>query len=203
MRNILLLAVILIICAGAAYGQSLNSVITSDLTSVISELSGNTFTWTLINNTGSTNDGNPGWDVLIWELEPIGLPSPSQVIAPSGWEWVPNGHSKFQVKDKNKKYESTAAIAPGNSLVFTYKIDSSRLSGVNLSNVRFITHVAAVEPTPTSIGGGNLKWTPVTINGSPTWHDNPSTTPEPGAILPFLLVCSAAASIAKSVRRKR
>lgn len=201
MRIVLLLAIILLMCAGAAYGQSLNSAQTIGLTSVISELNGNTFTWTIINNTGPT-DGNLDWDVLVWSLQPVGLPKPSQVTAPSGWEWVSGGHSKFQIKSSKEKYTSSSAIQPGESLVFQYQVEQSKLWNVNPQNIEFLAHVAAVEPTPT-VNGDKLQWTPTTVDGSSTWHDKSSSIPEPGAVLPFLLACSAIASIAKSVRRRR
>ncbi|MEN6371734.1 MAG: hypothetical protein ABFD64_06930 [Armatimonadota bacterium] len=200
MRNILLLAAILGVCTAAAYAQNPNCALTSGLTSVASELNGNTFTWTIMNNTGP-NDGNPDWDVLVWEFEPIGLPDPIEVTAPDGWEWKTNGHSKFQIIDQSKKYKSTAAITPGNSLEFKYTVDSAELGSIDQSNVSFLTHVAAVKPTPT-VKVGKLEWTPTTVNGSPTWHDK-SSTPEPEAILPFLLACSAITGIVKSGRRRR
>ncbi|MEN6519885.1 MAG: hypothetical protein ABFD46_01865 [Armatimonadota bacterium] len=200
MRNILLLAAILVVCTVAAHAQNPNCALTSGLTSVASELNGNTFTWTIMNNTG-LNDGNTDWDVLVWEVQPVGLPDPIQVTAPSGWIWTTNGHSKFQIKDQNRKYKSTAAITPGNSLKFQYTVDSTELSNIDLSSISFLTHVAAVEPTPTA-KVGKLEWAPTTVDGNPSWHDQAST-PEPEAILPFFLACSAVASIIKSGRRRR
>lgn len=199
MRKILLTSIILVICAGMAFGQNPNSARTSGLTTVISELEGNTFTWTLFNNTGP-GDNQPEWDVLIWSLQPFGLPDPVSVTAPTGWEWSHNGYNKFQIKNKSDKYESSPAVPPGGSLEFKYQVDLAEIGNIDQSNISFLAHVAAVKPLPIA-KAGKLQWIATAVDGEYSWHDK-SETPEPGAILPFLLGCSAFVGLTKTARKR-
>ena len=183
--------------SGAACGSSLHGARTSGLTSVTSESSGNVFTWTVVNNTGP-GDGQPGWDVLIWSIEPFGFPDPVRVIAPPGWEWNDRGFGRFEIQWPCSKYSSPPAIPPGGSLVFTYEIGSP-----SASEPGFLAHVGAVLPEPTQVGGVT-HWTPTTVAGHSSWFDRSSqgsASPEPSAILALLVWCSATAALVKRVRR--
>ena len=196
-KTLAVVAVVLLV-ASAAGGQSLNSARTSGLTSVISRQSGNTFTWMLHNNTGS-GDGEPGWGVLVWSLQPFGMPEPVRVQAPNGWGWVARGHGRFEIESPSKKYESPPAIPPGGSLVFMYEVDPLALSGNESLQPEFVAHVGAVRLQPTSFGGVT-RWTAVWVDGESSWFDVPDV-PEPTAVLPVLLLCTAAVSLTKKIRR--
>jgi len=195
--RILVVIALITILSVTAFGQNENSAWTSGLTSVFVHVSGNTFIWTVTNNTGQL-DANPLWDVIIWSVQPIGIPDPIRTEAPAGWHWKSKGHSNFEIKQANQKYKSNPAIAPGESMLFIMEFDPDNIP--DPQSISFITHVGAVKPTPVESGGVKT-WTPMVVDGQPSWFDKStvehSETPEPSAILPVLLLCSAFASLIK------
>jgi hypothetical protein len=204
MRRLLMFAVVLCVC-GAVFAENPNSAVTDGLTSVISERQGNTFTWIITNNTGF-GDADAGWDVLIWSISPDGLPKPVETWAPEGWEWVSGGQGRFEISDKNRKYETTPAIAPGGTAVFQYTVAANV---GDLPNPTFTVHVGAVLPDPV-VSGDTVRWVGTTVDGRPSWFDRPTTVhrsgspaPEPTGFLASLLWCGGFVAFAKRVRQRR
>lgn len=175
------------VLAVSACGQSINSARTQGLVSVHSHREGSVFTWTVVNNTGPA-DGQPGWDVLVWTLQPFGIADPVSVVAPDGWEWTEKGFSRFLLEDSSEKYYSPPSIAPGASLTFIYDVGSDYDDSPELA---FLAHVGAVLPQPMQTITGP-KWIKTTADGETGWHDlaTVNNSPEPQSILAILVWCA-------------
>lgn len=189
-------ATFIIICLmilPAAWGQSWSSSASVGLTKVEWRLSGFTYTWTLTNLSGPA-DGLPDYDLLVWSLQPFRVPAPVSWVAPQGWEWNGQGHQSFRLISSANSYSSPPALAPGESVEFTYTFDPSaplvNSQGEQPDSLAFLSHVAAVGSVPTE-SGGVREWEPVS---DPTrgrsWYDAASSseqstgdTPEPSGAL--------------------
>jgi hypothetical protein len=157
-------------------------------------LTGNTYTWTLFNNSGLEGDGTPGYDVLIWSLQPFQVKEPLSWTAPDGWEWTSaGGHQQFEIANPDSKYKSPVAIAPSGSAVFTYTFDPDaplvNSHGPQPTGIAFLTHAAAVHTEPI-INHGVKEWVATSAPGlGPSWYDvsisydPPTVVPEPSGIL--------------------
>ncbi len=194
-----------------AVAQSWSSAKTSGITIVESMLDTdtNTYTWTLTN--GSDSPGTPL--AIIWTLQPFNVPAPISWTAPVGWEWTSHGWETFEIEASNQKYYTPPAIAPGQSVVFTYTfnpvapIANQRDDGSDA--LGFLSHVAQVEPGSGSLDGSK-KWTAVTnpVYGQ-TWHDRCAVdddpeyppVPEPASLLTLAFGLTSLTTLA--VRRRR
>lgn len=178
---ILLTGFLLIAAAMSASAQSYNAAQTFGITDVSSVLNGNTFTWTLTNN---SDQSDPAWDVLVWSLVPYNVREAVSVTAPAGWSWTGSGWAQWNVQ-ANQKYFTPPAIGPGESAVFTYTFDPSgpMINSAPGEGMVFLTHVGAVAPG-SGDSLGTDRWTEgltTVFAGSGTWFD--ASTPEPGSLL--------------------
>ncbi|MDO8587279.1 MAG: hypothetical protein Q7T82_09590 [Armatimonadota bacterium] len=213
-RSIALLVLLgVFVVSGSLLGQSLSSSGSAGLTTVRWSLSGNTYTWTLTNNSGHSGDGSTDYNLLVWTLQPFRVPKPLNWTAPDGWTWSDNGgHQVFELAQSQQKYTSPAALAPGDSAVFTYTIDPSaptvNSNGSQPAGLAFLAHTAAVGNAPI-VDGQVTRWTPVSapIFGA-SWFDAsytvdaPAPVPEHGGLLVLAVATSwVVTCVVKSGRR--
>jgi len=164
--------VLVLVLAGAAHSQNWNSTQDTGLTSVRSVLEGDTFVWTLTNNSSLAQDEYPDFDVLAWDMMPYQILEPESWSAPEGWAW---DGKRMKLASNSDGYFTPHALGPGQSLTFTYQ---PKVGGeyINTSGPidmvpRFAVHVAAVFP-----GSGTLdavdRWEEYYAeNLAETWHD--------------------------------
>jgi hypothetical protein len=185
-----IICLMLVVLAGAAFGQSWQSAITTGMTSVAVEKSGDYYTLVLTNMTGIATDTTVGYDVLVWTLEPFNLPTPEAILeTPAGWGWQDGHWSMYSILDDNAKYYNPPALSPGHSYTFRFMsslTDNVNPGGPSDGNPAFLCHVAAVDPTQP--GSAQQQWSPVTPSGMAgmTWFDRSTTNippvPEPGSL---------------------
>lgn len=168
-----LVAVVLVLTlAGAAHSQNWNSSVETGLTSVRSVLEGDTFVWTLTNNSSLAQDEYPDFDILAWDLMPYQILEPASWSAPEGWTW--DGR-KMKLASNSGKYFTPYALGPGQSLTFTYqpKVGGRYIntSGPIDVGLQFGSHVGAVVPGSGTFDGED-RWSEYCRVG--TWHDRPT-----------------------------
>lgn len=159
------------------HAQSWSAAQTSGITLVTSSLDPmtNTYIWTLTNGSGQFDLPT----VLIWSLEPFNVPAPIAWTAPAGWTWSGNGWQSYEITDSGEKYYAPPAVAPGQSVTFSYTFDPAAPK-INPfgegyigspTAIGFISHVAQVVPGSGTLDG-SVRWTedPNSIYGQ-TWFD--------------------------------
>ncbi len=169
--GLLALAMVLIM-AGTAYSQDWNCAVDTGLTSLTWTMDGDTYVWTLTNNSSLAQDNYPGFDILVWDLVPYRVKEADSWTAPEGWTW--NG-KRMELDSKSGKYLTPYALGPGQSITFTYrpKVDGSYInnSGPIDSGLHFTAHVGAVIPNSGALDGTN-PWKEYRDPGfGKTWHD--------------------------------
>lgn len=177
------LAMVLVL-TGTAYSQNWNSSIDTGLTSVSWLLEGDTMVWTLTNNSSTFSDRYPAFDILVWDVMPYRIQEPTSWTAPEGWTW--NG-KKMELASNSGKYYTPYALAPGQSLTFTYqpKVDGQyiNMSGPSDSGVLFASHVGAVVPGSGSLDA-TLRWDEHWSEElGQTWHDRSGTRRDPPVVV--------------------
>jgi hypothetical protein len=206
----IVIAAFAMVLAGSACSQSWNSTTYTGLTSMKSVLEGDTFVWTLTNNSSLAQDEYSDFDILIWDLMPYQILEPASWTAPEGWTW--NG-TKMELVSSSSGYFTPYAIGPGQSLTFTYR---PKLGGeyINTSGPPdigplFASHVAAVVPGSGSFDGSD-RWDDYFVRDmGPTWHDQAITEfgdrpliPEPGGVLVLALGVVSLATLIMPRRRR-
>ncbi|MBP6965679.1 MAG: hypothetical protein KBC96_14885 [Armatimonadetes bacterium] len=178
------------ICPAAA--ESWDSAIYTGLTSVSWSLEGDTFVWTLANESGRGMDVYDDYDILVWSVTPCRVREPLSWTAPEGWDW--DGR-RMKLAAESGKYYSPYAIGPGQSLTFTYRPDPDgkyvNTSGPQDSGMLFTVHVGAVVPYSGTLDGLD-RWEEYRVRSlGASWHDIPgvgvglagTVIPEPSAFL--------------------
>ncbi|MDO8684444.1 MAG: hypothetical protein Q7N50_13290 [Armatimonadota bacterium] len=197
-RSILFLTAfaVLLLIPTIVFAQSWSNAATAGLTTVNWFLEENTYTFTLTNNSGFIGDSSPGYDLLVWSLQPFQIPKPTSWTAPDGWEWKSSGGNQAFNAPSNRKYYSPPAVAPGESMVFTYTFDPAapfvNTNGSQPEGIAFLAHVGAVESAG-SENNGITEWTPKEVEGlGASWYDESvvintndttPTVPEPSGTL--------------------
>ena len=202
-------ALILMIASAVAADTSSQS---SGLTSIHWTLQDSTYTWNVTNNSGA-NDGSPSFDVIIRAFEPSEIEEPVSWTAPSGWTWHQvEGHGAFEVENLLGGLNSSAAIAPGKSALFTYTLKPGgaviNVKGTKPTKLRFLAKVAAVAPIPVETENGT-EWQPASMPGlgsewvdAPTVTESASGTPETSGILVLTVATTWMVSCIVRARRR-
>jgi hypothetical protein len=189
-------------CSGAV-AQNWNSGVTTGLTSVDFLQSGNDYTITLHNLSGTSADTNsPDYDVIVWSLELFNFYTPDEgsILAPTGWTWD-SAKCTFVVTP-SQKYKTGPSLAPGGTFTFNYHSSASALSNTDshapMNGV--LAHVGAVDPTKP--GSSTVQWTAVGSPYGPTWSDQPGNdVPEPGSLMS--LAGAMVGALGLTIRRRK
>ncbi len=198
-----------LILAGTAYSQNWNSAIDTGLTSVSWLLQDDTQVWTLTNNSSQASDQFPAFDVLVWDIMPYRIQEPASWSAPEGWTW--NG-KKMELASKPGKYYTPYALAPGQSLTFTYqpKVGGEyiNMSGPSDMGLLFASHVGAVIPGSGSLDATRRWEEHFEEQLGSTWHDRSAGRQYPVTVIPemsgFLVLGFGGVSLAtRFIPRKR
>lgn len=182
---------IALVLAGSAYSQSWDSTTYTGLTSVSWILEGDTFVWTLTNNSSLAQDEYPDFDILAWDMMPYQILEPASWSAPEGWTW---DGKKMKLASGSSGYLTPYALGPGQSLTFTYrpKVDGEYINASGPADMGplFASHVAAVIPGSGRFDGSE-RWDEYRVGEmGRTWHDQATTQygdrlliAEPGGLL--------------------
>jgi hypothetical protein len=167
---------LVLVLAGTAYSQNWNTAIDTGLTSVSWVLQGDTLVWTLTNNSSLASDQFPAFDILVWDVMPYRIQEPASWSAPEGWTW--NG-KKMELASNSGRYYTPYALAPGQSLTFTYqpKVGGKYIntSGPSDMGPLFASHVGAVIPGSGSLDAAR-RWDEYRAEElGNTWRDQTST----------------------------
>lgn len=157
LRWLALLACLVLLGTGYAWAETLESAKTTGLTNVTvtKGIMGSQYWYefTLINNMNPLSPiidcGTPPQayvvlaDRLAVDLTDL-LPNPVSTAAPTDWNWSSSGFERF-IAEPSRKYYVPPSAAPGSSLSgFKYFFNTD--PGVEPNDIKFVTHVLAVDP---------------------------------------------------------
>lgn len=161
--------------------------VTEGFTKVISSQQDNAFTWIVRNMTGEL-DSERGWDVLVWSIQPEGVPKPIGWTAPEGWTWSPVKGGSFHLIQPSRKYlVDGPSIEPGDELTFSYAINPILIAQMEGgADIQFSAHVGAVS------GQSGGRWLSASTSHGVSWFDRShvelnSPVPEPSSLIAFAI----------------
>lgn len=169
----LTLLCLIFVSAGAAYGQSWDSGVSTGALNIQWTFDVDTYTFNVTNPVVENRE----YQVVAWSLQPFNIAEPASVVCPKGWEWRgQGGWNYFDLSKSNQKYDvGGPALEPGETLTFKYTIGSSTTpanSGGPADSVpAFLAHIGAVN------GVNKAEYVPYQMQLGQTWHEMVVTKP--------------------------